>query len=154
MVHVGNVLELELLDVSRQSQLVAEVFALVDDVLAAEEVGQFDDVVDVVAVLDVVGLVYHPHVVEDVVLPHHELQQDHPHRPDVRLVRLVRVVQDRLKRHVGLSADFVAADDFEAVGEAAVDLEVFLEFGDVGLLLLEAEEALLQGGLELGVNLG
>lgn len=69
---------------------------MVDDFLASEEVGKFDDVIDVVAVLDVVGFVDHAHVVEDVVLADHELQQDDSHWPDVRLVGLVRVVQDRL----------------------------------------------------------
>jgi hypothetical protein len=94
--------------------------------LAAEEVGEFDDVVDVVAVLDVVGFVDHADVVEDVVLADDELQQDDAHGPDVRLVGLVRVVQDGLQGHVGLRPDLVTADYLQALRESLVDLHVFL----------------------------
>ena len=68
---------------------------MVDHLLAAKEVGQLDDVVDVVAVLDVIWFVYHTHVVEDVVFAHHELEEDDSNGPDVRLVGLLGVVQDR-----------------------------------------------------------
>lgn len=59
---------------------------MVDDILAAEEIGQFDNVIDVVAIFHVVGLVYHADVVEDVVLSDDELKEDDPHGPNVRLV--------------------------------------------------------------------
>ncbi len=90
--HIGNISKLEALDVFGQLQLIAQVLALIDDILAAEEIGQFNNVVDVVAILDVVGLVYHTDVVEDVVLTDYELQQDYSYRPNVRLVGLVRVM--------------------------------------------------------------
>lgn len=88
---------------------------MVDDVLAAEEIRQFHDVIDVVAILNVVGLVYHADVVEDVVLPYHELKQNDPHGPNVRLVRLMRVMQDRFQRHVGLRPDLIPTDDLQAL---------------------------------------
>jgi hypothetical protein len=99
---------------------------LVDHLLASEEVGQLYDVVDVVAILDVVGFVDHPHVVEDVVLPDHELKQDDSHRPYVRLVRLLGVVQDRFEGHVRLGSDLVATNDAKTIRQTFVNLQVLL----------------------------
>jgi Tfp pilus assembly major pilin PilA len=59
---------------------------LIDNFLASKEISKFNDVVYVVAILDIVGFVYHTYVVEDVVFTHHELKQDDTHWPDVGLV--------------------------------------------------------------------
>ena len=114
-------------DVFGEFEFVAEVFALFND-LVAKEIGQLHNVVDVVTVLDVVRLVNHAHVVENVVLSGHELQQNHPHRPYVGLVRLVRVVQYRLQWHVSFSSDLVAPNYLQAVTQTPVNPHCLFDF--------------------------
>lgn len=80
--HVGDFPEGVFFNVLGQFKLIPEVFALVND-LAAKEISQFHNVVDVVTVLYVVRLIYHSHVVENVVFSCHKLQQDHSNRPNV-----------------------------------------------------------------------
>ena len=88
-VHAGNISKFEFLNIFGQFQLVSQIFALIDDFLAAEEVGQLNDIVDVVAIFNIVGFVDHPDVVEDVVLSDNELEEDDPDWPYVRLIRLL-----------------------------------------------------------------
>mgnify|MGYP006957549459 FL=1 len=94
-------------------QFISKVATLVDH-LTAEEVGQFQDVVDVVKTLDVGWLVYHADVVEDVVFARHELEEDNSDWPQVRLVALVLMVHNRLQRHIRFCAYFVLANYLEA----------------------------------------
>ena len=89
MVHAGNISKFKFLNIFGQFQLVAQVFALVNDFLAAKEVGKLNDIVDVVAIFNIVGFVDHPDVVEDVVLSDNELEEDDPDWPYVRLIRLL-----------------------------------------------------------------
>ena len=46
---------------------------MVDDLLTTKEVGQLNNIVDIVAVLYIVRLVYHPNIVENVVFSDHKL---------------------------------------------------------------------------------
>lgn len=89
--------------------------------LVAEKVSQLHDIVDVVTVFYVVGFVDHTHVVEDVVLSCHELQQNHANRPNVRLVRLMGMVQNRLQRHVRLCSDLISANNLQTIAQSSVD---------------------------------
>jgi hypothetical protein len=124
---------------------------LVDDFLAAEEVGEFYDVVDVVAVLDVVGFVDHADVVEDIVLADDKLEKDDADGPDITLVGLLGVVQDGLEGHVGLCPYLVAPDYLQALRQSLVDLHCLLHLPHILLLLLHLRVLLLELGLEFGV---
>jgi hypothetical protein len=96
VLHSRDFLEVDaLIQILGELDVVAEVAALVDN-LRAEEVSQLQNVVDVVEGLDVGWLIHHPHVVEDVVLPGHELQEYYADWPQIGLVVLVLVVHDGL----------------------------------------------------------
>lgn len=101
------------------------------DNFATKEVGELQDVVDVVEGLDVCWLVHHADVIEDVVLPSHKLEENNSHGPQIRLVVLMLVVDDGLEGHVSLGPDLVLADDFEAVGKSLINFKARLLFCDV-----------------------
>lgn len=92
-VHVCDLAESMFLDVFGEFEFIPEIFALFND-FVSKEVCQLNDIVDIVTVLYVVGFVDHSHVVENVVFSGHELQQYHSNWPNVRLVRLVGVMQN------------------------------------------------------------
>lgn len=94
--------------------------------MISEERSQLDDVINEVGVSHSRWLVDHAHVVEDVVLSCDELQQDDSDWPNVGVVGLQFVVQNRLDWHVSFSSDFVVADRFQTFGQSFVDLHVLL----------------------------
>lgn len=79
-----------------------------------------DDIVDEVGIPHTIGLVYHTHIVKDIVLAGYELEKDHAYGPDVRVIGLILVVQDRLDGHIRLCADLVVADCFQTLRQSLV----------------------------------
>lgn len=82
------------LNVFGEFEFITKVFALFDD-FVSKEVCQLNDVVYIVTVFYIVGFVNHSDVVENVVFSGHKLEQYHSNWPNVGLVRLVSVMQNR-----------------------------------------------------------
>lgn len=92
-------------------------------------------------------------MVEDVVLPEHELEEDDSHWPDVGFVGLVRVVENGLDGHVGLGSDFIAAHDLQAFPEFLVHGDLFIEGTHIHTLPHQVLPLALQHFLEISVDL-
>jgi hypothetical protein len=55
----------------------------------AEQIGQFEDLVDIIKRLYVSRRTNYTHVVKDVIRANHKLQEDYTDQPQVRLIVLV-----------------------------------------------------------------
>ena len=62
-------------------------------------------------------------------------------------------MKDGLERHVGLSSNFVATDNFQTVRKSFVYFEVFLKLADILSLFFETLTFLLKSRLELRIDL-
>lgn len=66
-----------------QFEVIVELFTFRDDLLGAEESGEFQQVTDVVGILYSLGFIGYFNPIENVVLASCELEEDYPHWPYV-----------------------------------------------------------------------
>ena len=100
-----------LLNILGKFKFITKVFTLIDN-LVSKEIGQLDDVVNVVTVFNVVWFVDHSDVVKDVVFSGYELKQYDTNWPDIWLIGLMGMMEDWLQRHVSFCTDLVSTDNF------------------------------------------
>lgn len=92
--------EVDLPHVCGDLNVIAQTLSLGDDFFLAEEGSQLEEIIDEIGILEVCDFAAGLEVVEDVVLFEDELKHNDAHWPDIRLECLLRVMQDRLHRHV------------------------------------------------------
>lgn len=122
-----------LLNILGKFKFITKVFTLIDN-LVSKEIGQLDDVVNVVTVFNVVWFVDHSDVVKDVVFSGYELKQYDTNWPDIWLVWLMSMMKNWLQRHISFCTDLVSTNNFQAVTQSSVDSNSLLKFSDTLLI--------------------
>jgi len=139
-------------EICRKFNIKSKRTALLSHFFRSKKAGQFEDIINIEAVPNLIRFIYHAHIVKNIEFSHYKLKQNYSNWPDIRLIWLLWIIQNCFKGHICFCSYFIATYYLQAICKFSVYFDELVHFTHVFLLLFHFDVLLFKGCHKLRIH--